>query len=102
MPEGEHRQWDDHRHDKVVHTHAHIHVTHNHNKMTGAFDHLSSEHEHEHDHPAIEHAHWPHQNFESEHRGEAHVHDHGEPVKAERAPARKSAEQAAKRATKKR
>jgi hypothetical protein len=91
MPEGDVEQrWESHDHEAVVHSHEHYHLTHNHNPMTGGFDHLSSAHSHEHDHAPVKHAHWPHENFESEHQGEAHVHDHGTPVK-KRAPAKKAA-----------
>lgn len=83
-------QFEHHEHQELVHSHPHFHVTHNYNKLTGGFDHLFSEHEHDHDHPAIAHAHMPHQDFDSEHHGEAHIHDHGEPVKADRQPARKA------------
>jgi hypothetical protein len=80
-----------HKHEALVHEHPHFHVTHNYNKLTGGFDHLYSEHEHEHDHPAIAHTHVPHQDFESEHHGEAHVHDHGEPVRTAKKAAGKKA-----------
>ncbi|MEA2685510.1 MAG: hypothetical protein QOE93_705 [Actinomycetota bacterium] len=73
--------WEEHDHDAVVHSHVHYHVTHNFREMTGGFEHLSSEHEHEHDHAAINHKHFPHQDFESEHGGEAHVHDHVRPAR---------------------
>ncbi|HEX2027125.1 MAG TPA: hypothetical protein VHF25_03920 [Nitriliruptorales bacterium] len=92
--------FEEHAHEKLVHSHAHLHVTHNRNSMTGGFDHLYSEHEHEHDHPALAHSHIPHQDFDSEHHSEAHVHDHGEPVKTERAT-KKSAKKAARKTTKK-
>ena len=65
----------------MVHTHGHFHVTHNHNRMAGGFDHLSSYHEHEHDHARLIHRHYPHEDFEREHHGEAHVHDHATPVR---------------------
>jgi len=52
------------------------------------------------------HCHHPHENFESEHAGEAHVHDHAAPVasdengEATRVKARKTpAKKAAKAAT---
>ena len=91
-------EWDHHSHEPMVHSHRHHHITHNLNKLTGGFDHLGSEHEHDHDHAGLSHAHYPHHDFESEHRGEVHDHDHGEPVKgrdpvkkagAKKAPARK-------------
>ena len=71
---------EEHRHDALLHSHRHFHVTHNHNRLTGGFDHLYSEHEHEHDHAQLTHSHVPHQDFESEHQGEAHVHDHLDPT----------------------
>jgi hypothetical protein len=70
----------EHDHEALAHSHRHFHVTHN--MSAGGFEHLSSEHEHDHDHSALRHAHVPHENFESEHEGEAHVHDHVEPVRA--------------------
>ena len=82
--------WEPHDHDAVVHSHGHHHVTHNFREMTGGFEHLSSFHEHDHDHAAISHSHHPHEDFELEHAGEAHVHDHAAPVRengqAEAAP----------------
>ena len=68
----------------------HLHVTHNYNEMAGAFEHLSSQHEHEHDHTQVTHAHWPHDDFAREHQGEAHDHDHGEPVKERSGTAKKA------------
>jgi hypothetical protein len=65
--------WEDHDHQGLVHTHRHFQVTHNHNEMTGALS--TSAHEHEHDHAPLHHAHVPHQDFDREHAGEAHVHD---------------------------
>ena len=78
-------RFEEHEHPPVVHTHGHYHVTHNFREMTGGFEHLSSYHEHEHDHAGVAHSHYPHEDFESEHGGEAHVHDHGEAVKPVRA-----------------
>ena len=96
--------WEPHDHDPIVHSHGHHHVTHNFREMTGGFEHLSSYHEHEHDHAALSHSHHPHEDFESEHAGEAHVHDHVAPVrdngqaeqatKAKKAPAKKAAKAA--------
>ena len=86
--------WVDHEHEAMVHSHRHYHVTHNFRDMTGGFEHLSSEHEHEHDHGALTHAHFPHEDFDAEHQGEAHVHDHGQPVKrgtGKKAAAKKAA-----------
>jgi hypothetical protein len=77
----------EHDHEALAHRHRHFHVTHN--MSAGGFEHLSSEHEHDHDHAALRHAHVPHENFDSEHHGEAHVHDHVEPVRP--ATARKAA-----------
>jgi hypothetical protein len=74
-------RWEEHTHERTVHSHPHYHVTHNYNKTTGGFDHLTAEHEHEHDHAEIRHTHFPHENFDKEHAGEAHVHDHEVPVK---------------------
>lgn len=76
-PEG----FEEHHHEALVHTHEHFHVTHNFNEATGSFEHLASMHSHEHDHGEMTHSHLPHENFENEHRGEAHVHDHDAPVK---------------------
>ncbi len=101
MPNPE-SSWEPHDHEALVHAHRHYHVTHNYRDMTGGFEHLSSEHEHEHDHAAISHSHHPHENFETEHAEEAHVHDHSAPVtpddtgeatqvKARKAPAKKAA-----------
>ena len=42
-----------------------------------------SYHEQEHDHASLRHTHWPHEDFEKEHTGEAHVHDHSVPAKRE-------------------
>ncbi|MCA1692260.1 MAG: hypothetical protein ABR540_11795 [Acidimicrobiales bacterium] len=92
------QQWEEHEHEAAVHAHGHYHVTHNYREMSGAFEHLSSFHEHEHDHAVIRHSHYPHADFQREHEGEAHVHDHAAPVKdetAKKAPARKSAKKAA-------
>lgn len=73
--------WEEHHHDAMVHSHPHYHVTHNYNEERGGFDHLSSRHEHEHDHGEITHSHYPHEDFDKEHAGEAHIHDHDRPVK---------------------
>lgn len=72
-------EWQEHDHEQLVHSHPHFHVTHNFNEMSGGFEHLSSAHDHEHDHAQLRHAHVPHQDFEREHHGEAHVHDHAAP-----------------------
>ena len=97
--------WEQHDHEAVAHSHRHYHVTHNYREMTGGFEHLSSEHEHEHDHAALTHSHYPHEDFEREHAGEAHVHDHAAPVeddggaagKPKKAPAKKTTKAAADR-----
>lgn len=73
-------RWAPHDHEAVVHAHRHYHVTHNYRDMTGGFEHLTAAHEHAHDHAAVSHAHHPHEDFDAEHAGEAHVHDHTEPV----------------------
>ncbi|HEX4978496.1 MAG TPA: hypothetical protein VFV35_00380 [Acidimicrobiales bacterium] len=91
-----------HEHEALLHDHRHFHVTHNHNRLTGGFDHLYSEHSHSHDHAAVAHSHVPHQDFDSEHAGEAHVHDHLDPTHRQEeavpdVPA--TAKKAAKRAT---
>ncbi len=78
-------RFEEHEHPPVVHIHGHYHVTHNFREMTGGFEHLSSYHEHDHDHAGLTHSHYPHEDFEQEHAGEAHVHDHGEAVKPVRA-----------------
>ena len=70
----------EHDHEGLVHDHQHFHITHNYNEQTGGFDHLSAAHAHEHDHAPLRHAHVPHNDFENEHRGEAHIHDHDQPV----------------------
>lgn len=97
-------QAEHHEHDALVHAHPHFHVTHNFNRLTGGFDHLFAEHEHEHDHTAIAHAHLPHQDFDDEHRGEAHIHDHGAPTQSVKKAAGKKAtgkKASARKATKK-
>ncbi len=71
----------EHSHDAIVHSHVHYHVTHNFRELTGGFEHLSSEHEHDHDHAPLTHSHHPHEDFESEHLGEAHIHDHVQPAR---------------------
>jgi hypothetical protein len=73
-----------HTHDAVVHDHDHWHVTHNWSETARTFEHLASRHSHEHDHAALEHAHAPHADVEREHAGEAHVHDHDDPVDQDR------------------
>jgi hypothetical protein len=72
-----------HRHDSLEHVHEHVHVTHNLNepdKAVGGWQHLTAGHSHPHNHLALEHSHRPHRNFESEHRSEAHIHDHEHPT----------------------
>src|SRR4051795_9367998 len=102
-------RYEEHTHEAMVHDHPHHHVTHNFNRLTGGFDHLSSEHSHDHDHASVTHGHHPHEDFEQEHQGEAHIHDHAVPVRddvatngdgaAKKAPAKKAT--AAKKTTKK-
>jgi len=72
--------WEQHSHEGLVHEHDHVHVTHNWNAETGSFEHLTSAHTHQHNHAPLTHAHHPHRNFEEEHVGEAHVHDHETPT----------------------
>lgn len=72
-----------HDHGALVHDHDHVHVTHNRTdpgKGVGGWEHLTATHSHLHDHAPLEHSHRPHRNFLKEHRSEAHVHDHEEPV----------------------
>ena len=88
-------EFEDHEHDAVVHDHAHFHVTHNFHEVAGTFEHLSSRHDHEHDHAALTHAHWPHEDFAAEHDGEAHTHDHGQPVRPRTSKATKKSSGAA-------
>jgi hypothetical protein len=92
------QQFEEHHHEAMVHDHEHWHVTHNHRAMTGGFEHLSWKHAHEHDHAELTHAHFPHEDFESEHLDEAHDHDHGEPVK-ERQAAKKASKKSASKKT---
>jgi len=96
--------WEEHSHEAVVHRHGHYHVTHNYREMTGGFEHLSSYHDHEHDHAALDHRHFPHEDFDREHAGEAHVHDHSEAARPEVAgngatKAKRSTKKAAKSTT---
>jgi hypothetical protein len=72
--------FEEHTHDPMVHTHEHWHVTHHWSETAGTFEHLASKHSHEHDHADLTHSHVPHANFDNEHSGEAHIHDHDEPV----------------------
>ncbi|MGH8903834.1 MAG: hypothetical protein ACRDYA_19700 [Egibacteraceae bacterium] len=74
------QRFEEHKHDPLVHEHDHWHVTHNWTEAAGTFEHLAAQHAHEHDHAALAHSHVPHQDFESEHAGEAHVHDHDKPI----------------------
>ena len=78
-------EWDEHRHESVVHSHRHAHVTHHKRSLTGQFEHLVSEHDHEHDHAGLTHSHAAHKNIVAEHQEEAHVHDHGQAIKPQRA-----------------
>lgn len=70
----------EHVHEAVTHAHEHYHLTHNFLEHTGVFEHLGFRHHHEHAHAADRHAHYPHENFESEHATEAHDHPHGAQV----------------------
>lgn len=74
------QQFDQHTHEAMVHQHEHWHVTHNWSETAGTFEHLAARHSHEHDHASLTHAHVPHVDFDTEHAGEAHVHDHDQPV----------------------
>ena len=71
-----------HGHDALDHLHEHVHVTHNLHEpaVEGGWQHLTAAHSHRHNHLALEHSHRPHRNFESEHRKEAHIHDHEHPA----------------------
>lgn len=75
--------FEEHSHPAVVHDHVHRHVTHNWSDQAQTFVHLGSEHAHTHDHGELTHAHFPHENFEAEHQGEAHDHSHTTPVQPE-------------------
>jgi hypothetical protein len=85
----DHDGFEQHEHPALAHSHGHYHVTHNYIERSGGFEHLSSHHAHEHDHGALSHAHYPHANFDQEHEGEAHIHDHEQAVRP--ATARKAA-----------
>ena len=74
------QQFDQHTHDAMVHQHEHWHVTHNWSETASTFEHLAARHSHEHDHASLTHAHVPHVDFDTEHAGEAHVHDPDQPV----------------------
>jgi len=65
---GDRQDWSQHEHEALTHTHQHFHVTHN--------------------HTAVQHAHVAHQDFEHEHLGEAHIHDHGSPATGQTPPRR--------------
>lgn len=69
-----------HDHKALIHDHEHWHVTHTWNEARQEFEHLAARHNHEHDHASVTHSHLPHQDFDSEHAGEAHIHDHDEPI----------------------
>jgi hypothetical protein len=90
--------WEEHDHEELVHSHEHFHVTHNHTGRTGGFEHLSSSHAHEHDHLGLRHSHLPHQDFDREHIGEAHVHDHAAPARRSRPTPRPAAKKATAKA----
>lgn len=75
-----------HDHDALVHDHDHWHVTHNWNGST--FDHLASRHSHERNHASVTHSNLPHRDVDHEQGGEAHGHDHDEPVETTAGAAR--------------
>ena len=86
------QDFDQHTHQAMVHQHEHWHVTHNWSETAGTFEHLAARHSHEHDHASVTHAHVPHVDFDAEHAGEAHVHDHDQPVNTgQRGRSRKAA-----------
>lgn len=68
-----------HEHDRVVHSHAHFHVTH-YLRHGEEWAHLTCQHDHDHDHAATTHCHDAHENAKQEHLREAHIHDHAHPV----------------------
>ena len=73
----------DHFHEALEHEHEHVHVTHERtdpDKGVGGWAHLTAQHSHLHNHASLEHSHRPHRDFNSEHRREAHVHDHEHPT----------------------
>lgn len=72
-------EFEQHTHESLVHDHEHWHVTHNWSETAGTFEHLASRHSHPHDHAELTHSHVPHVDFDSEHAGEAHIHDHDQP-----------------------
>jgi hypothetical protein len=76
--------FEQHTHDALVHEHEHWHVTHNWSETAGTFEHLASKHSHPHDHAELTHSHAPHVDFDNEHGGEAHIHDHDQPVDEDR------------------
>jgi hypothetical protein len=72
-----------HAHGALQHDHPHVHVTHERTDAdapVGGWTHLTAEHSHRHNHTSVEHSHRPHQDVESEHLREAHVHDHEHPT----------------------
>jgi hypothetical protein len=73
----------EHKHERLVHAHEHLHVTH-YDRPGEEWTHLTSTHGHDHDHPALSHTHEPHKNMEKEHAREAHVHDHAHPANSAR------------------
>jgi hypothetical protein len=77
-------EFEQHTHESTVHEHEHWHVTHNWSETAGTFEHLASKHSHPHDHAELTHSHVPHVDFDSEHAGEAHIHDHDQPVEPDR------------------
>lgn len=69
-----------HKHDAMVHTHEHVHITHHAKGGSAQIEHLVSTHSHEHNHAAVDHSHAPHRNVEQEHSHEAHIHNHEHPA----------------------
>ena len=88
MMQREVKDWpsiEDHHHDALEHSHEHLHVTHqrtDEGRGVGGWQHLTASHNHRHNHAALRHSHRPHRNLESEHREEAHLHDHDNPTGA--------------------
>ena len=70
---------EEHRHERLVHAHGHLHVTH-YLRHGESWEHLGATHEHEHDHAPVTHTHQLHEDPEGEHLREGHIHDHAHPV----------------------
>lgn len=79
--EGEGRQ-PEHRHEAMVHTHDHYHVSHHHGGgLLGSWEHRTFWHTHEHNHNAMMHSHdYSEQDERDQHGKEAHIHDHSAPA----------------------